>query len=461
MKKTQRNDLCPYGSKKKFKRCCLDKTTSIPSLEVDREWQNLREMEGNLSREVFTFTSEKWGAEILVDGWDAFCLDMDLKKDSPDGEQLFPGWFIFRWVPFDYSEKWKHVGRNVTLADFYVQKHGLQEYASFLSAVDQNPFSFFLVEDVIPFRRLILKDLLLERTITIKESAGASQELKGKVVFARVISCGDQSIQVAFGTTPLPGRYSLEVLDIKKEILQQEKKLTPAILLKYDNDLRKAYFEWAESAYQLPCIRNNEGDPIVFSTLHYKLVCSPKIAFDKISSLCNEENPADILEDGIFDKQDELYSIQFPWLENRSTNRVLGDMKIEGSKLLITVNSTQRSKKIQQEIEKRLPEASLVKEDIETLDLENIKKKKLPALPQPTAREKEMLRAHIKDYYIQWLDIPLPALKGKTPRQAAKTTEGRERLELLLFDFESNNPQDDDPLRIDIQSLRHELGLNR
>ncbi|MCP5505395.1 MAG: SEC-C domain-containing protein [Chlamydiales bacterium] len=453
----KRNAPCPCGSQKKYKHCCLAKSVTLSSLEYDVEWQRLRQIEGEIWEGAFAFAKEEWGTEIVQDGWDAFCLGIELEKDSPDGDHLFPGWFVFRWVPSDYSEKWEHLGPNLTIADLYLQKYPVQEYGSFLFAVDQSPFSFFLVEDVIPSRRLVLKDLLLDRTVTIKERAGADPGFKGMVAFARLISLKDQSIQISFGTTPLPIRYAMNVLDLKQEILKHEKNLTTASLMKYDDDLREAYLVWAESAYLPQGFCNNDGDPIVFCTLHYKLKCSPKEAFDQLASLCKGEDPNELLEDGEFDKNRELKAIQFPWFKNRSNNLILGDIKIKRDQLTIHVNSVERSKKIRKEIEKRLPEALFKKMDTESP--ENLKNKKSSPPLLPSAEEKEIMKAFLKNYYRDWLDTSLPALHGKTPREAAKTADGRERLELLLCDFELNNQEKGDHLRIDVQALRQELGL--
>lgn len=459
MQKVERNDPCHCGSQKKFKHCCLAKANSILSIDADKNWQNLRAIEKELWEGAFTFASEKWGSEIIADGWDAFCLDMDLERDSPDEKHLFPGWFIFRWVPFDYSEKWEHLG-PYTLAGLYIQENGLKEkYSSFLIAVDQSPFSFFLVEDVIPSRRLVLKDLLLNKTITIKEKMGALANFKGTIIFARLLSYEDQDIQIGFGTVVLPLKYAMDVLDLKKDLLEQEKSLTPAMLLKYDNDLRAAYFIWSESLNRLPEICNNDGDSILLCTLHYQLTCSPRIAFDQLASLCKGEDPEELLEDGELDKTGELYSIQFPWLKNRTTDLILGNVKIEGNQLIIDVNSIKRSKKIQQEISKRLPEAIFKKENRESLDLENKKEKKVIQPTPLSAMEQEIMQTFLKDHYKRWLDLSLPVLNGQTPRQAAKTDEGRERLELLLLDFEMSSQCQSAHLCIDVQTLRQELGL--
>ena len=57
-----------------------------------------------------------------------------------------------------------------------------------------------------------------------------------------------------------------------------------------------------------------------------------------------------------------------------------------------------------------------------------------------------------------WLDERVPALNNKTPRQAAKTREGRERLEALFAEF-TWRAQRQPPQRIDVAALRRKLGL--
>lgn len=277
------------------------------------------------------------------------------------------------------------------------------------------------------------------------------------VVFARLISYEEQCIQLGFGTTPLPLRYAMDVLDLKKDILENEKSLTPDTLLKYDDIVRDAYFVWAKSAYQLPQITNNDGDPIVLCTLYYKLSCSPKMVFDHLVPLCKGEKPKNLLMDGKF-RNNELYSIRFPWIKNQSKDLILGDIKIEDNKLIICVNSVERSKKIQKEIKRRLPEAIFESEKVKPLNLKNLKQKSAAPSP-PTVEEKTIIRMYLKKYYKEWLDSPLPALNGKTPRQTAKTDEGKERLEFLLLDFEMSNQHQSAHLEIDVQALRQELGL--
>ena len=435
----------------------MAKSVTISSMEYDVEWQRVRQMEGKILDEAFKFAKEEWGAEIVQDGWDAFSLGRDLERDCPDSKQFFPGWFVFRWIPFDYSKRWGHLGPNLTIAHLYLQKKNLRsEYKNLLLEVDKSPFSFFLVEDVIPSKRLMVKDLILNRTISIKEKSAADVTLKGVVLFGMLVSFKNQSIQIGLGTISLPTRYAMNVLDLKQQILKQDKDLTVTSLINYDNDLREAYLEWSEVAYRPPVLYNKDGDSIKLCTLYYILKCSPKTAFDCLIPLCMGEDPEEILEDGEFDQNHELVAIEFPWIKNKSTKIIQGHIEIKKDKLIIHVNSIERSKDIQGHIEKRLPEAVFNKMDTESP--ENIKDKKLSPPSKPSDEEKKVMEAFLQKYYQDWLETSIPSLKGKTPLEASKTAEGRERLELLLLDLELNNYTDSN-LRPDIKSIRQELGF--
>lgn len=71
-----------------------------------------------------------------------------------------------------------------------------------------------------------------------------------------------------------------------------------------------------------------------------------------------------------------------------------------------------------------------------------------------------MLKEMATQHWQKWLDTPLPALKDKTPRESAKTSKGRERLEALFLHFEgmcSDNAFE--PFEPDIDLLRNKLGM--
>ncbi|WP_184309251.1 antitoxin Xre/MbcA/ParS toxin-binding domain-containing protein [Anaerosolibacter carboniphilus] len=46
---------------------------------------------------------------------------------------------------------------------------------------------------------------------------------------------------------------------------------------------------------------------------------------------------------------------------------------------------------------------------------------------------------YLDNYYDDWIDTPIPALDGQTPREAAKSSEGKRMLE-DLFDYMHHLP---------------------
>ena len=63
---------------------------------------------------------------------------------------------------------------------------------------------------------------------------------------------------------------------------------------------------------------------------------------------------------------------------------------------------------------------------------------------------KEAVAQHMRQYEQQWLDLPIPALKNLTPRQAADDPTRRDDLLQLLATF----PDTDDPLTMSPNRLR-------
>ena len=64
-------------------------------------------------------------------------------------------------------------------------------------------------------------------------------------------------------------------------------------------------------------------------------------------------------------------------------------------------------------------------------------------------------------HWQDWFDIRIPALANKTPREAARTKEGRERLEALLLIYEQSADKRSkaDIFKPNVNYLKQELGL--
>ena len=58
-----------------------------------------------------------------------------------------------------------------------------------------------------------------------------------------------------------------------------------------------------------------------------------------------------------------------------------------------------------------------------------------------------MLQQIQEEHWASWLDQDIPALGGLTPREAARSAAGRERLEALMAEFELRGGAPVDRLR--------------
>jgi hypothetical protein len=70
-----------------------------------------------------------------------------------------------------------------------------------------------------------------------------------------------------------------------------------------------------------------------------------------------------------------------------------------------------------------------------------------------------MVRAFKARHYATWADEPMPALSGKTPRDAVKTQAGRRRVAALLDDMQRLEQTQPPGAAHDFSSLRRELGV--
>jgi hypothetical protein len=81
--------------------------------------------------------------------------------------------------------------------------------------------------------------------------------------------------------------------------------------------------------------------------------------------------------------------------------------------------------------------------------------------PIPAEVERELILRMKAQHYARWPDDPLPALGGKTARQAVKTKSGRKAVVELIRDMEHGEAREAKAGRpaFDFSALRKTLGL--
>lgn len=80
--------------------------------------------------------------------------------------------------------------------------------------------------------------------------------------------------------------------------------------------------------------------------------------------------------------------------------------------------------------------------------------------PEPPPEALQALRELKARHYATWIDTPVPALGGRTPRQAARTQRGREQVDVILRSMENGEHRAGGGTPFDFGPLRRGLGLD-
>jgi hypothetical protein len=77
----------------------------------------------------------------------------------------------------------------------------------------------------------------------------------------------------------------------------------------------------------------------------------------------------------------------------------------------------------------------------------------------PTPEEAAVIRSLKQRHYSRWIDEALPALEGQTPREAARSAEGRSAVDALLKEMEKMEERFAGAEGFDFAPIRRELRL--
>ena len=141
-------------------------------------------------------------------------------------------------------------------------------------------------------------------------------------------------------------------------------------------------------------------------------------------------------------------------------NTLVLTLALEGDTLRGEVNSDARAAELRALVASVVPDAQLVDHDVRTFDELERDLSHSPRAATPNLLEDpehaEFAAVVAAEFERRWLDEPVPALRGLTPRQAAADPIGRTELERLLNSFDNC---DTGPGTMSAARLRAALGL--
>jgi hypothetical protein len=299
------------------------------------------------------------------------------------------------------------------------------------------------------------------------------------VIFGKAVTVDGVGMLNATGVTVFFPDRKPAVIELRKRLLRGNTVIDDDVLHDWDAEIRMLYFDLERQVFAGPMLCNTDGHRLEFHRLIYDIP-SPEKAFEKLHGLCHTRTREELEEEADRDDSGRMIRLEFSWdrLEFRRSrgmpNTVLGRIRLDGHRLIGEVNSAERAEMLRREIDRRLGRDARFKAD-EIQSLQAVLNKESAGassgdasreyqelMEQPEARAlmENMLRTH----WEHWIDEPIPALQGKTPREAARTAHGREAVEALLQSIERSPGAD--PLTAEVnlreaRKVRKLLGLSQ
>ncbi|HKW61360.1 MAG TPA: SEC-C metal-binding domain-containing protein [Candidatus Acidoferrum sp.] len=501
--KVGRNDACPCGSGKKYKRCCMvEQAAAYDQWAKDHEahnrltrelirfatgyfWQELKQLAKTEAGQQFDPKNPQFAFEtILQSAWQDFEMS-DFPEPLEDHEQerqIFMPYFLFHWHPAGPPRGKRGAESVGIVTQMYreeMRDQLTEDERTYLEQATRQPLSFYEVLWSKPGERMEVRDVLIGEETEVIERLGSQTLKQGDIIYGQVWNMNGYSIFGCLAPLAIPPKWKSEVIGLRKKlrkkIVRKERELCAADLVRYAEEVRETYLDLRDTLYAPPRLVNTDGDPLAFCTVTFQ-VESPEAAFAALASLAVGRAKEELLAQAEFDEAGKLSKVEFDWLKkgNRKMlnweNTMLGSIKISENSIVAEVNSENRARRLREEIERRLGNDAVHKGTV-VKTLEEIAKsapsrKKTPKDEEKLLRDpeiREQFQVHLQKQVEAWVDQKIPALGGRTPREAVKDPEGREIVESLLLGWERHVDEGDpyQGVRPDITALRRILKVPR
>ena len=453
MARTERNALCPCGSGKKTKHCCGERASLYPP----SPGRPMHLLDERLVDDMLDFAESRFGQQRLTEARQAYFLEE--MEFEPEQLQFFMPWAVHHW---------RIEGRPVR--EWFLAEQGgrlTQAERDWLLAQGSAVVTLWEVQEVRKGEGVVVTDLLGGETCFVHEVTGSQTLRVWDTVLGRVVSSG--GVQVFCGIYPrtlLPIRAAEVVWEARELLGVRDKWVPRAALAREGMDLKLIHL-WmgavldAELASTvMPSLTNTDGDPLLLTVDHFTFAPAER---ERVLEGLLRLKGAEVSVEGMptslmFLKKGN--AIHKSW---KST--IVGNAQVEEARLRLETNSVRRADKLRKSVEQAC--AGLLAYQTREHSSPEAFLPPRGSLPEPKGEERwkqapeilAKLREFKAQHYAAWLDSPLPALEGKTPRESARTETGRRMLEALLKELEYRESRLPQQQRVDLSPLRAELGF--
>jgi hypothetical protein len=371
-------------------------------------------------------------------------------------------------------------GRNV--ADDYLRRRGWKEAASdkaYLAGLRSSALSLYEVSDIVPGESCLMRDLIRGgEAIRVRERSGTRCFKPWDRIAARVVSVGSANV---LGGGLLAFRQELceEALKAfrrmrskaRREARSRVRDADPAVASREAADeivLQSAapLFTtiWLADVLdralnrRMPELLNSDGDEFLLTNLRYPLL--PGVTLDAVRAALDTLRELDPASDTFWNwigkasrktpraraSESSVVIVTLPG-GGPDDAVVLGNMELEQDAVVLSVNSAARAERGRKMLASAL--AGLVGAPVtQTRSVAELMAAPREAAekPSPTLlpeEERAISRQFLERHYAGLLDKKIPVLGNRTPRQAAKTAQGRMRVAAWLKYLENASARRD------------------
>ena len=443
-----RNDPCWCGSGKKYKKCHLDADEASdrdkPAMPtkgpqtVAGEFDDLRRRIGEFMSQALPKRENRLAIEEFF-GADKF--------DDELAAMILVDWVIHDRVSQTFGQ---------TVMEEYLERNAASltdRQRQFMESSTRSYIDLLEVQEVKEGKGVEVKSLTSGETSFVHDIRMSKVMNRWDGLYGRVITGGERGLEFSGTGLQVPRMH----LDAVRQWMEEDKRRTglswPVYLKRNWPRIRAQQAQIVENWMDALRVNNTDGDELVASKAIYQVLDRGALIDSLRSSAKIAEN-----EKGT----------SFTWLSGEETGTVLGTIRAAGGQLALECNSKERLKRGKRLLAD-LAGASLQFEKDEFTTLQDIRRSKdeNPKPPQPRKDEippevqRRLKREYMEDYYAKWPDTKVPALDGKTPREAVTNSAGKRKVAEILKQIENieAHKRRAGEYAYDVSKLRTELGI--
>lgn len=441
-----------------------DRRPALPEGDHDNVTaaSSLHAIDRRLVDDMIRFAARRFG--------DAFWAAADDFDDFEASAQLSGAWAVHHFlVEGRPIAVWYHEAKQRQLSAPELAWLAAQRFAW---------LSVWEVEAVDAGRSINLRDMLTDERRTVREVSGSQVLGPRDALLARVVDHAGIAVLCGSHPRPLPPLAAAEVVRRVRGRLRR-KRAVPVARLRDEKLGRYLIARWDEAVDELdlrasrpPRLQNTDGDELLSTIDHFQLAPGRRAEVEaQLAGLEDVEPP---------DPDDSERAYVFSRTGRTAVAgldvTLIGRAIVSEGKLRLETNSVRRADALRARLEATCGEAlhHRLREHTDPVALmggagvatatpttaaaATASRRSSAANLPPDVAARLILEMKTR-HYAAWPDEPLPALGGKTARQAVATPAGREQVDLLLADCEHREAHEPPERRYDFAALRAELGL--